>query len=348
MSLLSTLTVIPTYQCTAACQDCCFGCNPSISHRVDQGRLLSHISEIAELPSMRMVCFSGGEVFLLGKDLVELVQHSHDLGLLTRIVTNGYWATSEKAAQIKLKELVAAGLNEINFSTGKNHTEWVPVERVLIGLNESVKLGLTAALMIESIADSDLSTDSIRQGAIDMGMTELNQAIDSGQITVVESPWMPFEEEAQEIPQEIKLNRKNLSFFGPCQSIFRTLVLPPSEKLGICCGLPREEIPYLSVDQKDKGLEGALKDSLNDLLKIWIFTEGPEHMLAYAGEMDPSLDWEDRYTHPCDTCRRVLNDPQVVRALSKVSTEKVDQLLNKFALYQGMNSSELSEPVHDH
>lgn len=62
----NSLTILPTYRCMAACKQCCFQSNPHIMHRVPQERLLEHIDQAAEIGSIRLVCFSEEESFLLG------------------------------------------------------------------------------------------------------------------------------------------------------------------------------------------------------------------------------------------------------------------------------------------
>ena len=109
-----TITILPTYKCTAACQDCCFGSNPSIEGRIPQYKILHYIEEAAKI-GIKTVVFSGGESFILGKDLDEALWHATKNDLMTRVVTNGYWATTENNARKRLEDLQFAGLTELNF-----------------------------------------------------------------------------------------------------------------------------------------------------------------------------------------------------------------------------------------
>src|SRR5262249_4504743 len=145
--LPKTLTLLVTYQCTAACSQCCFGCTPEKEGRIPQDRILAYIDQAAQMGSVVNVVFSGGECFLLGNDLVEAVGRASQHGLSTRCVTNGYWATSMFAAERRLRPLVDAGLKELNISTGDFHLEYVPVDRVACGAIAAYQLGLGLALM---------------------------------------------------------------------------------------------------------------------------------------------------------------------------------------------------------
>src|SRR5688572_22141929 len=66
-----SVTILPTYRCTAACAECCFESHPGIKHRMDRDDLLALIDRVHdELPGVKYVVLSGGEVTLLREDLL--------------------------------------------------------------------------------------------------------------------------------------------------------------------------------------------------------------------------------------------------------------------------------------
>src|SRR5512144_1940405 len=81
-----TLSLITTYRCTAACDHCCFGCTPQVptSWAIPFTRMLSLIDEAADLGSIRVVVFTGGECFLLGARLNRLIALASAHDLVTR------------------------------------------------------------------------------------------------------------------------------------------------------------------------------------------------------------------------------------------------------------------------
>jgi MoaA/NifB/PqqE/SkfB family radical SAM enzyme len=56
------------------------------------------------------VAFSGGEP-PLREDIVELVRHAHDIGLLTRISTNGLLLDRELVSRLKRAGLTPCGVS---------------------------------------------------------------------------------------------------------------------------------------------------------------------------------------------------------------------------------------------
>lgn len=82
-----SITVLCTYQCTAACKQCCFESSPAIKGGLEGEVIRARISEAKnEFHELGLVVFSGGEAFLLKEELTRSVAHATALGLKTRIV----------------------------------------------------------------------------------------------------------------------------------------------------------------------------------------------------------------------------------------------------------------------
>jgi len=71
-----TLTILCTYQCTAACRQCCFESNPSIRGRLTKDTIIARIMEAKRVFSnLKLVVFSGGEALLLKNDLFASISY---------------------------------------------------------------------------------------------------------------------------------------------------------------------------------------------------------------------------------------------------------------------------------
>jgi MoaA/NifB/PqqE/SkfB family radical SAM enzyme len=84
----TTLSLITTHKCTAACDHCCFHCTPKVEIRIPPERLEGIIEEAARLKSLRVVVFTGGECFLI-PELDDRIAQVTRLKLASRCVTNG-------------------------------------------------------------------------------------------------------------------------------------------------------------------------------------------------------------------------------------------------------------------
>lgn len=324
------LTILGTYRCTAECLHCCFESNPRINTRLDGHDIEASIRRAVEtFPTLKIVVFSGGECFLLGDDLVAAVGLASELGLSSRCVTNGFWAKSMNAGRRRLQKLQNAGLRELNISTGPFHKEWVSEETVTNAACLGVELGLPTLVMLEVVGDDELVTDNLL-----LRNPRLKALVDEEKVEVIRSPWMPMDA-MMTLPQapERLLNRRNVHLRGGCKSIFSTMVVTPKGDIGHCCGLSREKIPELNSHWgEDDDLHDLMVHASNDFMKIWLFVDGPEKILAWAATKDPSIDWEDRYAHHCQACLRLFGDKKVKTVLRNHYQERVTDVLMRYSV----------------
>lgn len=340
-----SLAILPTYRCSAACQDCCFGSNPFMKGEIPIENILDYIDQAAKIKTMRLIVFSGGEAFLLGKNLDRAVACAAQHGLFTRIVTNAYWATTEEVAYRRLTELKNAGLTELNASTGDYHQLYVPIKNVVNATLAALSINMPMCVMVESRMERTFTQKNLYS---DERLTKaLEDPKKRKNFKVIESPWMPnFHSEEIQQYQEQLLNRKTLPTRRGCKSVLENMVVTPYEKLGACCGLTREQIPELDLGNlREQSMEDLFEDAAEDFMKIWMFVEGPEHIFAWAAEKDSSIEWENKYAHQCDVCRAIYHDPKVRRVIKEHYQEKEADVLFRFSLidkgnleYAGANS----------
>ena len=73
--------------------------------------IVKYIDEaIATYPSIKILVLTGGECFLLQDVLIKTIEYAKSKNLLTRVVTNAYWATTYENAVKRLEPIVRAGL----------------------------------------------------------------------------------------------------------------------------------------------------------------------------------------------------------------------------------------------
>ena len=132
--------------------------------------------------------FSGGECFMLEDELVIAVARCTEHGLGSRCVTNGYWATSPKAAHARLEPLYRAGLRELNLSTGDHHQQFVPVERIAYGAAAAIGLGMNAVVVVERQLYRGFDARAL------LAHPAMAAIRDHPGLIVFGSPWMPMED----------------------------------------------------------------------------------------------------------------------------------------------------------
>ena len=318
-------TILATYRCTAMCSNCCFDSNPWLKERLTLNEIIDLLNQAAELPRLELVGFSGGECFLLGEDLNKAVAHAKQKGLRTRCITNGYWAQSRRSGRRRLDGLKRAGLDELNISTGDFHQQYVDQSTVITAAELAIELSVEKVLIVvEQQKHRSVSVDALMQ---DDRVRRLSENAGFG---LIESPWMPMNaEEVIDQPPGGLLNKSNVSSRQGCRSVLTTLVVTPSKKLGFCCGLSREHIPELNA-KIDSSLGSILSQHASDFLKIWLFVDGPERILAWAATKLPELQWEDKYGHQCHACLAVFSNAAVRDVIRCHYHERVTDVLMRY------------------
>lgn len=324
------LTILGTYKCTAACENCCFGSNPYLTKRLGLDDILAFISEGAETSSLELVVFSGGECFLLRDDLVAAVAHATDLGLKTRCVTNGYWAKSIDHGRKRLSELREAGLSELNISTGDFHQEWVAQKTVINAACLAVEMEMENTLIVVEFREGRrVKAERLLEDERIRGLQE----DPNSNFRLIESPWMPMElDDHIDYDEAVLLNRRTLHLREGCDNILHTAVVTPDRNYGFCCGLSRERIPELNAAWEPGMTQGLIEGAGADFIKIWLFVDGPERILAWAAEKDPQIDWENRYAHHCHACLALFSDPRVREAVRAHYQERIDDVLARYVI----------------
>jgi hypothetical protein len=245
-----------------------------------------------------------------------------------RLVTNAHWATSPEVAAGRLAELRDAGLSEINFSTGDEHARFVPVDAVVTASLASVRLGFAPFIMVE-LREERRVTKSV--------VLALLQASSQGQdelarIRIEESPWMPLSpSKVAQYPEGVAVDSKNLARQRGCDNVLQTFVVQADGRIGACCGLGMRLIPELQVEHAvGVGfLARAIERAGNDFLKLWIHHQGPERILAWAAERDPTITWEGQYGHKCQACIRLYRDDKVRRVIAEHFQEALPTVIQE-------------------
>lgn len=319
------LSVMPTFTCPAACANCGTLSSPRERTILPRERILETIREAKDL-GFALVVFTGGETTLRWNDTLDGIALASHLGMLTRIVTNAHWAHSLDAARDRIDKLIAAGLDEINFSTGDEHVRFVPLERVAIACVAAAEREFRVHVMIELKAQRTICADDLMKHALVAALPEGMKRY----ITAVESPWMPLDPlERETYPDGVASTRANVASRHGCDSILRTYTLQADGRIAACCGLGMRLIDELNVARAEGegSLARAIEESENDFLKVWIRYKGPEKILAWASEKDPSIDWEGRYGHNCQACQRLYTDPRVAAVIREHHEEIAAEVL---------------------
>jgi hypothetical protein len=334
-----TLSIMPTFRCTAACGSCGTLSHPREGTRLDLDQIYAALDQAAAL-GYKLVAFTGGEATLVQDDLVRAIERAHGLGLAVRLVTNAWWATDDATAATQVDAWVTAGLGELNVSTGDQHARFVSIDDVLRAVRAGARAGLPIGIMVEVHDQRLVTEETVRQHPI---FQQLQQELPDALISIHESPWMPLSpRRAVTYPEGVAVDRTNLPMRGGCDSVLSTTTVMADGTIAACCGLGMRLIPGLHVGSIATGsIREADEAAGTDLLKRWLRVDGPERILAWAQEHDPSIEWEGMYAHRCQACIRMYSDPAVVDVIRAHHHEvAADVVLREYLLHEQPTGSD--------
>ena len=330
ISSYRSLTFITTYQCTAACKECCFECSPDVnSGKLTFDFMSKAIDDaIRTMPNLEIVVFSGGECFMLKDHLYQTIAYATSHGLKTRCVTNGYWGVSEKTAKKIAGILRQAGLFEINISTGLDHQKWVQFASVANCAKALVAEQIPTLITVEK--DTSESRCWNEANANEVIKNLLLQT--PKRLTLICNTWMPFKTDPVG-----RGDVDNSKLDGGCHQLFSNLVITPHRVVSACCGLTFEHIPEMRLGKyESKPLEAYIDEIAEDFLKLWIHLDGPRQVArAVLGEESNSK-IEDSI-HICQACAVLHQDKRLRDALQKRYHEFVPDVVGRFLVNKMFN-----------
>lgn len=320
----TTLTFVTTTQCSSSCYNCCFQCSPRRSQRLTTEQMLGYMEQVKrDFHSVAALVLTGGECTLL-PDLTKIIQTaSNHYGFSVRIVSNGHWAHSLDIARKKINEWRRAGLNEINFSTGDEHLEYVPIKTIKNAIIASVENELVPFVNIESQENHTFNSKHFLE---DPTFATL---VKDGKIIIANGIWIDFKH-----PEEIAKKPKSICnpTFQRCDTLFNGITITPDNRMKACCGITANMIEYLDLGNLDRfTIRHLFNNQFRDFIKIWLHTEGPHRILEFASKYDSRINFTDfTHLHQCLICAIILRNPEIISILRHHFNEIYSNVILKY------------------
>lgn len=117
------------------------------------------IRQVHEIPSVKRVYFEGGEPFLFYPVLCRGIELARTLSLEAGVVTNAYFATDDRAADLWLRPLAELGVSDLSLSTDVYHGSGEEKEMVRRAKRAAESLGMSVGVIeIEDVQRHSCST----------------------------------------------------------------------------------------------------------------------------------------------------------------------------------------------
>jgi len=142
--MLTGMHFLLTYMCNLKCDHCFVYSGPDANGTFTLDQIREALDEAAKIGSIEWIYFEGGEAFLFYPLMMEGVRIARTRGFKVGIVTNAYFATSEKDGELWLGPLCDLGIADLSISDDSFHSgeeKDSPAKRALAAAK---RLGLTA------------------------------------------------------------------------------------------------------------------------------------------------------------------------------------------------------------
>lgn len=292
---------------------------------MDYEKITNYIDQaMDEFPGIKVVVFTGGECFLLGEHLADVIRHAASYNIFTRVVSNAFWAGSYEEAIETLTPLVEAGLKEINFSTGDNHQKFVRFDNIVNAVLASYDLGIkTICISVEAPPNAIFKSDDITCHV------KLEPLIEEGALFLINAAWMQFKIDDENLCELTSNTCKEYN--TPCYNLFSNIVINPYSQLLACCGITVEFNKYLKLGNLEEFSIKELYDTqFNDLYKFWLYVDGPKFIYDKINRI---LNKKSKnLIHNCAYCMELIKDEESLNIIKSMIMEELPSIIYRYKM----------------
>lgn len=318
-----------TYTCPLTCAHCCFSSSMQNHDSLPVGHILDTIAQL-DTSVIQMVAFTGGEPFLLGKGLIDIVAAASRRAFTTRVVTSAYFGRSRAVASRRLKQLAEAGLDELSISWDDFHEEFVDFDCVRNVFWAAKDLGLVAAVNTVQGAQPRWTAGRVR--------SELGLADDSPDV-ILESSLNLTGRAAEEL-QDAGL--RSVRTLGPCPYVLTGPTLSAKNKLLACCGvIPETDYLVLDHDFRPENLDAGIHRGLQSPLLNWIHLRGPYAVMEWISQRyGIQIPARETIGGNCEACRLLFETREVAARIPDALRERAVEIFDELNLLESLGWSE--------
>lgn len=301
------ISLFLTFRCNASCVDCCNGCRPDFGRTMTKEQMKRYVDTCLEAypNSITRLALTGGECFLLGDDLDEIVEYGSSKGLSVDVISNGYWGKSYKYALERIARLKGLGLKAITFSVGEDHQHLIPLKCCRNAIVASARVGYKVSVRIQ---DNKFSRNpTYKKLEKDTAFMRL---VNNKRIELSFSDWQEYNNET--------IHRKGRAYryrpYGesePCKFIGNEIIISPYGDVMACCGIGLFRFPQIRLGNIEKEpIKEIYERTFQDALKMWIRCSGPKAVLQYV--YDKSEITFHHWGTDCQCCMEIFSNPEII------------------------------------
>ena len=352
--------MLTTHGCTARCRHCSANSAPERTEALEAAPLTRILGEAFDELELRVVAFAGGEPLLLGDELLAAIRTCRASGVPSRVITNGYWATSLSAARKTVERLREAGLDELNISTDDYHLPFVSLQRVRYAFEAAIAAGFRSVTILNTYGPRSWLTPELlarefgagRDLTLRLGEDGLADHVGKARETSLMLSNRPLLRLGRGLSglSEADLDRDaarhlaaDAEAIGGCPMAVRSAAISPQGHLVACCGIEAEGNDILDYgDLAEHSLADLLDRADRDVPTNMIAILGPPKIKELLEAIAPDeIDFpRERYHSYCDVCEDLVGIEANRRAVHRHQAKFVDAVLMVRQAYEERFSDE--------
>lgn len=145
--MLTGLHLLLTYMCNLECDHCFVYSAPDARGTFTFDHLREALDEAVKIGTIEWIYFEGGEAFLFYPVMIEGIRIARRKGFKVGVVTNAYFATTEKDAELWLAPIGELGISDLGISDDSFHYGDEKDDPAKRALAAAKRLGLPASLL---------------------------------------------------------------------------------------------------------------------------------------------------------------------------------------------------------
>lgn len=303
----NTLGIQVTNTCNMTCAHCITDSSPSARGDLAWEDIHAAITNAA--PHIDGVCVTGGEPWIRRETTLATIRLTHTLGLVSSMISNGFWARTENEAVQAFSDLSNAGLDKLAISFDGYHNAHERLTNIRI---------LDRLLTYGAGAEIRLQVQYCGQGE-DEAFRQVQELTGTHQVPLIASGVLPF---GRGRTLAIMRNPHIDNIPADACGVVVRPVLTPEGELYTCCGPARGahpdsplRLPITTPAQTGQALRTAAPSPLLNLLH----TQGPraayDRLSPQAQERVAGRLLDESF---CSLCRAITDDAAAVAELQTV------------------------------
>lgn len=195
--MLTGIHFLLSYTCTWECDHCFVYSGPDAPGTFTITQIADILRELGKINTVEWIYFEGGEPFLFYPVMLEGLRLAGEMGFKTGIVTNAYWATSEKDAELWLKPLTDLRVSDVSISVDSFHFDDEEHNEAVRAVTVAKRLGLPVnSICIERPVVKGVRPDDREKGEPVVGGTVMFKGRAAEKLIegLPKRPWEEFTE----------------------------------------------------------------------------------------------------------------------------------------------------------